>query len=172
MVGVHDVLKGADGAGEQRERLVIVPSFLANESEVGQRWGEIGMLRTQDVLLDGQRPPVELLRLREITAPVLDGGEVVEADGHLVVVRAEGALEGREGVAQQPFGFVDSAEGVQDGAESGLVRRDIEVVGAEGPLADLDRPSGRRLGRREVTAGMCQSPQVVIDARDVRVIWT
>ena len=105
-------------------------ALLADEGEVVQGGGQLGMMVAQSVFFDGERSPVEGLGLGQFAPAVRDRGEVVQADRYLVVASAVGAFEGGQGVAQERFGFGGLAEGVQDRGEGGLVGRDGQVVGA------------------------------------------
>ena len=83
------------------------------------------------------------------------------------MVRAEGRLEVSEDVADRGLRLVVPTQAVEDGRVGAPVEERRDMPRTEGARADLDRPSGQRLGSSKITPSVAQPAEVVIQRREV-----
>jgi hypothetical protein len=100
----------------------------------------------------------------------MERGEVVQVEGDLMVLRTVDTSEDRQRPPEQPLGLRAFSLAVQDRGQRGHVCRDLGVVGAERPFAKRHGAARQRLSAGEPAAGVLQAAQIVVNARDVRMM--
>ena len=128
------------------------------------------MVRPQDLLLDRQGPTVELFGLSGLPFRLTDRGEVVEVHRQLVVLRPVNPLEDGQRLRIQRLRLVEAPLGVQDRRQGGLVGGHGGMIGADGPLPDLDRPPRPGLPLGGPAAGVLEPAEIVVERCDVRML--
>ena len=125
--------------------------------------GDVGVVRAQLFLLDGQSTLVELFSFAGVAAGLAKRGQIVQVDRDLIVLRAENPRECREGSADQQLGFVAFALAIQERGQGGCVGRHVWMIRPEEPLANRQRSPRVRLAERVPAAGMLEAAEVVVE---------
>src|SRR5262249_28344096 len=114
----------------------LIPPHLAEHGQVVQGQGRVRVARAQEPLLQRQGALVESLGLRSLPLRVVQGSEVVQVDGDLVVIRTVGALEDCQRPAVERLRLVILALAVQERRQGGYVRGHGGMFGAQRLLAE------------------------------------
>jgi len=163
MVGSEGALEDRQGAPVESVRLGISPlSFVEHRQVVGGH-GDVRVRRAQQLLLEGEGALIERFGFSGVAGGLTNRGKVVQVDGNLVMLRPMDALEDREGPSDEPLGLFAFALTVQNRGQGGRVGRDVRMLGAEPPLANLQRSSRVRLAHRVASAGMLEPAEVVVE---------
>jgi hypothetical protein len=94
------------------------------------------MSKAQASFEDGEGPAHQGLGLSEPVRGLQQRGQVVEADGDVGMVVAEGALGDGEGPAHQRLGLAESVRGLQQRGQVVEVDGDVGMVVAEAVLVE------------------------------------
>jgi hypothetical protein len=117
----------------------------------------------EELLFDRDGPPVKSLGLLWITPRVANRGKVVEADGDVLVTRAEDTFEHGEGTTDKSLGFLTLALTVQNRGQGCGVGGDVRVCRSECSLADLESVPRETLSRCVLAPGVREAAEVVME---------
>src|SRR5204863_1315073 len=112
-------------------------------------------------LLDRDHSAVQNFGLLEIAASLDDRREIVQGDGDLRVLRAEGSLEIGQQSADDRLGLDRAAETIEDRGVCTSIQQEGRIPRIDRGRADLDRASREGFGLLESTPGVRQSTEVV-----------
>lgn len=128
-------LEELDGPGQRTPGCRRVATGAFENPEVDQRGTELGMALTEHTGPDVEAATVARRGLIEAALAVVDRREIVQGDGHLVMVATENSLEACKRILQVLVGLVGSSEGLDDGRQGRTIEGDGEVVVAKGGSA-------------------------------------
>jgi len=171
MVGWQCGFEDAQSAVEQCGGGCEFALLLAEHGQVIQRGRDLGVVRAQRRLLDSHRPTVVFVRLR-VVAPFLGNRpKIVQADGALIMVRSEPALEDIQCSSVECLGLVMPPLACEKSGQRRNVGGDVRIIRPQDTLTQLDSASRIGLTFRESASGMLQPAQVVIHAGQRTWIW-
>src|SRR5439155_5343728 len=142
---------------------------LIRNSQIIQGQGEVWVVRAQDLLLDGQCSFVKIFGLLALSLPVLDGGQIVQADRHFVMFAAVSALEDHQRAPVERLSFVVLALRVEKRRQGGQIGSNLHMVLSQGTLTDFNRPPRKRLAARKPASLMLQSAEVMVNGCELLV---
>jgi len=93
MQGRESLLENRDGILKQRNRFGISARTIHQVTKVMARQSHVGRIGAQQLLLNGQCPPVMFLGLLTMAASGQKCGQIVQVRSNLVMVRPVGGFE-------------------------------------------------------------------------------
>src|SRR4030095_6547062 len=121
------------------------------------------MLRTEQFFFECEGTLIERFRLCTLPLRLLEGSQVIQVDGALVMLRTVAVLEDLERASINWLGFAVSALPIQNRGQRGEIGCRVDVIRPKSPFTNFHRAACERFSTRIVTGGVFQSPKVVIN---------
>lgn len=129
------------------------------------------MIGAKALFFDGEGAPVQPLGVLVSALRLIDGREVVEVDGDLVVLGTVDTLKDPKRAAVEPPGLLVLALAVENRGERGNIRCDIGMVWTQRPPTNPYRQARERFPTGVVARCVLQASQVVKNRCHFGVIW-